>query len=228
MTAMRAVGVVVPAHDEQELLPRCLDALAVAAARVAADVAVQVVIALDACSDGSAAVVAARPWIESVTIAAASVGAARRAGVEAVLARTLAVPRELLWLATTDADSIVPADWLERQLGFATAGWEVVVGTVEVDDFSAHAVEVATRWHRSYRPVTDHGHVHGANLGCTAAAYVDAGGWSAIDCGEDVALVAALAHRRMLRTPLLPVITSGRDDPRAMGGFGDHLRGLAG
>ncbi|MDQ1620699.1 MAG: hypothetical protein QOE19_3268, partial [Actinomycetota bacterium] len=49
------VGVVVPVRDEQELLPRCLDALEVAIARLTADrgLPVSAVVVLDRCTDGS-------------------------------------------------------------------------------------------------------------------------------------------------------------------------------
>jgi hypothetical protein len=40
---------------------------------------------------------------------------------------------ESTWLANTDADSRVPEDWLVRQLEFADAGWDVVLGSVEPD-----------------------------------------------------------------------------------------------
>jgi glycosyltransferase involved in cell wall biosynthesis len=221
------VGVVVPARDEELLLPACLDALADAVAAVT-DVAVHVVVVLDSCVDASAAVVAAYPWVQVVETDGGNVGTARGRGVARILDQTAGTPAERIWLATTDADSVVPPDWLTGQLGFARDGWEVVVGTVVVEDWTGHPVETAPRWLASYRHVEHHPHVHGANLGCSAAAYLDAGGWSPLASEEDVALLAALAHRRVVRTATLPVLTSSRRDPRAAGGFGDTLRDLAG
>ena len=58
------VLVVVPARNEERLLPRCLQALQDAADRLAAErpgVAVRVVVVLDRCSDGSAEIVAGWP-----------------------------------------------------------------------------------------------------------------------------------------------------------------------
>ena len=69
------VGVVVPAHNEVELLPACLEALAVAAAAV--DVAVDVLVVLDSCTDGSAQV---RGRTTATSVQARNVGVARRAG----------------------------------------------------------------------------------------------------------------------------------------------------
>jgi glycosyltransferase involved in cell wall biosynthesis len=221
------VGVVVPARDEELLLPACLDALHVAVA-VLTDVAVHVVVVLDSCVDDSAAVVAAYPWVHVVETDGGNVGSARARGVAHLLEQATDTPAERIWLATTDADSQVPPEWLTGQLAFARDGWEVVVGTVAVDDWSGHPPDTAPRWLASYRHVEHHPHVHGANLGCSAAAYLDAGGWSPLASEEDVALLAALAHRRVIRTATLPVVTSSRRDPRAIGGFGDTLRDLAG
>jgi glycosyltransferase involved in cell wall biosynthesis len=221
------VGVVIPARDEELLLPACLDAIEVAVATLS-DVAVHVVVTLDSCIDSSAAVVAAYPWVHAVTTEAGNVGTARGRGVARILEQAAGTPTERIWLATTDADSLVPPDWLTGQLAFAREGWEVVVGTVAVDDWTGHPPETGPRWLASYRHVEHHQHIHGANLGCSAAAYLDAGGWSPLASEEDVALLAALAHRRVIRTATLPVTTSSRRDPRAAGGFGDTLRDLAG
>jgi hypothetical protein len=72
-------------------------------------------------------------------------------------------------------------------------------------------------------------HIHGANLGLTARAYRDAGGFPPLDVGEDRALVTALENRgyRVLRTPDAPVRTSARLHGRARGGFAAHLATLS-
>ncbi len=49
-----AVGVVIPAHDEEDLLPSCLDAVRLAAAPLAG-VPVHVIVVADACTDRTAA-----------------------------------------------------------------------------------------------------------------------------------------------------------------------------
>jgi glycosyltransferase involved in cell wall biosynthesis len=224
---IEVVGVVVPARDEELLLSACLDALRFAVAAVDS-VQTQVVVVLDRCVDGSAEVAAAYPWVHVVETDAGNVGAARGRGVDRIMAQAADTPTERIWLATTDADSVVPPYWLTGQLALAGEGWEVVAGTVVVEDWTGHPPETAPRWLASYRHAEHHPHVHGANLGCSAAAYLDAGGWSPLASDEDVALLAALAHRRVVRTAKLPVLTSSRRDPRAAGGFGDTLRDLAG
>jgi hypothetical protein len=224
---IEAVGVVVPARDEEALLPQCLDNLELAV-RAVLPLPVCVVVVLDSCLDRSADVVAARPWVTAVHIDAGNVGLARRAGTDEVLARYAGLVPESVWLATTDADSSVPGGWLSGQLALAADGWEAVVGTVSVADWSGHDPRVTRRWGESYRAVEHHPHVHGANLGFTAAAYLEAGGWPALPAHEDVALLNRLKSRRIVSTATLPVVTSARRDPRAAGGFGDALSGLAG
>jgi glycosyltransferase involved in cell wall biosynthesis len=220
------VGVVIPAHNEESLLPACLAALRSAVIRV--DVPVHVVVVLDRCDDRSRSIVEGTPWAHVVEVDAGNVGIARAGGTRSVLRWAGGIPAENVWLSTTDADSLVPTDWLVRQCGLANLGWEVVLGTVDVADWSEHEVDVAPRWAASYQPVEDHHHVHGANFGCSAAAYLDAGGWAPLAIDEDVAMVEALSHRRVVRSALFPVVTSARRDPRAAGGFGDTLRALAG
>jgi glycosyltransferase involved in cell wall biosynthesis len=220
------IGVVIPACNEEELLPACLDAVDAAVAECG--LPTLVVVALDNCTDRSRAIVSAHPVASLVEVSAGKVGVARGAGAAAVLRWARRTPPARLWLATTDADSLVRSDWLRSQVALANAGCEVVLGTVEVADWSEHPESAATRWAATYRPVEDHPHVHGANFGCTAAAYVDVGGWPPRATDEDVAMAAALAHRRVIRTASIPVITSARRDPRAPGGFGDTLRSLAG
>lgn len=230
MSRVRGVAVVVPARDEERLLPACLDALLAAAddLREERQVPVDVSVVLDSCTDRSAEVVAARPAVRAVPVQAGQVGRARAAGFADVLARWSERDPAGLWLATTDADSVVPRDWLVRQLEHADAGADLVLGTVEVHDWSEHPRHVEARWRATYRPYDGHSHVHGANVGFGADAYLAVGGFRHLDRDEDVTLAAALSGRRVVRTAAIPVVTSARSVARARGGFADHLRGLLG
>lgn len=225
MTPIRAIGIVVPAHDEQRLLPACLASLRVAARHPALrDVAVHLVPVLDGCSDDSGEVAPG-----ALEVQARNVGVARAAGFAAVLAREAGRPAEQLWLATTDADSTVPAHWLAEQLRLAARGAEVVAGTVRVQDWSEQPAAVRARFDRTYgTPQLGHLHVHGANLGMSALAYLDAGGVPPLALAEDQALVDALKvrARRLVATGRIPVATSGRRESRTVGGFADYLRQL--
>lgn len=218
---------VIPAHDEQQLLPACLASVRAAARHPALrSLPVHVIPVLDACSDDSGAVAPG-----GLEVQARNVGVARAAGFAAALAREAGRPPGELWLATTDADSTVPTDWLAEQLRLVALGAEVVAGTVRVQDWSEQPAVVRNRFQQRYgAPSAQHPHVHGANLGMSAAAYLDAGGVPPLALAEDKALVDALRRRarRLVATGSIAVTTSGRRESRTVGGFADHLRGLAG
>jgi glycosyltransferase involved in cell wall biosynthesis len=222
-----AVGVVVPAHDEQDQLPSCLAAVQRAAAPLA--VPVHLVVVADACADQTAAVARAA-GAEVVEIRARSVGVARKAGMREVLRRTQHLDPATVWLATTDADTLVPRAWLRRQLRHANQGWDAVVGTVTVADWSQHPPEVPPLFLERYGTHRGaHPHVHGANLGLRAQAYLAAGGFGAVPTAEDHELVSALtgAGSQILRTTRLTVVTSARRCARAPLGFGHLLSTLS-
>jgi glycosyltransferase involved in cell wall biosynthesis len=171
------VAAVVPAHDEARRLGRCLDALAraVATAR-ATGLAAHVVVVLDGCTDASAAVCAGRPGVVVVRGAWRRVGAARAAGCAAALEGAAGewIPAAATWLASTDADSVVPFDWLTHHVRLADRGADAVRGAVGVDDWSGWAPSVRTAYLTAYRHDPHHPHIHGANLGVRGSAYLDA------------------------------------------------------
>jgi glycosyltransferase involved in cell wall biosynthesis len=229
---VRAMAVVIPAHDEETLLPAALDCVAAAAGHPElADVRVLTIVVADLCRDGTADV-ARRAGAAVVTTGWRNPGRARAVGADRALellgARGL--PGSSTWLAATDADSRVPPHWLAFHRRRALEGWDAVIGTVELPDSPLAARHRVL--YESSRPPTgaawNHPHVHGANLGVTAAAYRDVGGFPPLDVGEDRALVAALERdgRRVLRTAECPVLTSTRLHARARGGFAAHLAGL--
>jgi cellulose synthase/poly-beta-1,6-N-acetylglucosamine synthase-like glycosyltransferase len=164
-----------------------------------------------------------------MTTDARSVGAARGAGVREALRRAAHLDPADVWLATTDADTLVPPCWLRDQVRCANRGWDAVAGTIRIADWSDRRPGTRLLFHNRYgRGTGPHSHVHGANLGFRASAYLRAGGFPAVPTGEDRALVAALAAAgsRILRTRALTVVTSARRDARAPHGFGDYLAGL--
>lgn len=213
------IGVVVPAHDEQALLGQCLRSLQTAAQHPAlAGEPVHIVVALDACSDGSAAV-AARHGVQAISLNRRNVGAARAAGAQHVL------DQGARWLSFTDADSTVAPDWIAQHLRQAS---DAVCGTVEVRHWGGYGTALQHRYHAGYTDQPGHRHVHGANLGVSAQAYAAAGGFADLRTGEDVALVQALERSgaRIAWTNAPRVATSARKQFRAPGGFGAHLAGL--
>lgn len=215
--------VVVPARDERLLLGACLDAIGAAALRV--DRPVVTVVALDTCTDGTELVLLGRP-VRAVRSRFGSVGAARAGGIRSGLVKMGATPPERVWVANTDADSTVDPEWFAHQVALADAGADLVLGVVQMADAPA---PLAAAWAGGYRSADGHRHVHGANLGVRASAYVRAGGFPSLPAHEDVALAAAVAADPaavVVRSGAALVTTSGRLVGRAPSGFAAHLRGL--
>ncbi|MFF3153237.1 glycosyltransferase [Streptomyces sp. NPDC057910] len=226
---VRAVAVVIPACDEEALIPAALKAVRVAAGHPdLGGVRVSTVVVADTCTDRTARL-AREAGAAVVTVSCRNPGRARAVGVAHAL-RELGAPAAPGWIATTDADSEVPPHWLAHQLARAAEGWEAVVGTVSLPPASPLTPVHQVRY-ESGRPslgAWDHPHVHGANLGLTAEAYLSVGGFPPLGVGEDHALVTALrkAGHRVLATDACPVLTSARLAGRAAGGFADHLTRL--
>jgi glycosyltransferase involved in cell wall biosynthesis len=226
---IRRIAVVVPAADEERRIGRCLRAVAAARRHLAwhhGDIQTQVVVVLDGCRDATAAVCASFPWVDTVTIASRNAGAARRAGAEHALRGSSVRAREL-WLASTDADSVVPGNWLTGMMAAAAQGAELVLGTVLPGPELSPALRA--RWLSRHQLRDGHPHVHGANLGLRADAYLALGGWRALATGEDFDLARRAASAGSLhirRTAAIPVTTSVRRDGRAPSGFSSYLRAL--
>ena len=219
--------VVVPAHNEAAHLPRCLRALATAT--VCLPVPTLVVVVLDATDDGSERLVGQfGPDVHFVTVEAGNVGAARAAGFDYGRQLSEGVEPARIWYATTDADSVVPADWL---LQMTAADADMVLGVVRVPAWRHYPAEVARRYMRAYQSKgPGHNHIHGANMGFRADAYWAVGGFRALPTGEDVELVDRFEaeNMRIHRDAKLSVATSDRQNGRAPGGFAKHLRELSG
>ena len=221
--------VVIPAHDEEVLLPSCLASLALAADGVSDRALVHTVVVADNCTDTTEAIAKAYD-AAVIQVAYRNVGAARAAGVTFGLGALGVWPPSRTWLASTDADTVVPGDWLARQLDLADTGVTAVAGVVRVDSFSDHPTGTATAFADLYAGESHrgHSHVHGANIGARADAYHRAGGWGELHLAEDHDLWRRLRDvgERCLATTTLWVTTSGRALGRADGGFADLLTGL--
>lgn len=228
---------VVPARDEQELLPGCL--ASVVRATPQCPVPVAVVVVLDRCRDSSGKVAREAltahegPWCV-LDVVAPCVAAVRDHGVAAALSLLDGVTPDAdrVWLANTDADTVVPPDWLGRHLDLATAGADVVAGFARLDD-DAELSPSARRRYDAYmaafaRDDGTHVHVYGANLGVRASAWRAVGGFPRVAVGEDAALLAAVqvAGGRVVRPVEPSVTTSGRRHGRAPGGLADLLDSL--
>ena len=230
---MRRVAVIVPAADEQDRIATCLMAIEQARRRLinrspAID-QVDVIVVLDGCRDNTRAVVeelATGQPVRAVISSARCVGSARRIGTQSAI-DAADVEANQLWLANTDADSQVPADWLTQMVDAADAGAQLVLGTVlpgeELTDGLRHT------WLAAHQTGSGHPHVHGANLGVRADTYLELGGWRDTRSDEDVDLVAravAAGDVEIQRSGTIAVTTSARLAGRAPRGFSSYLRQL--
>ena len=222
------ICVLIPARNEEELLPRCLRSVLHARSKLPPEITCDIVVAVDASTDRTAHV-AKEMLADCGTVAvthAGIVGCARAKAAQHALSRYVG-PLPLCWLAHTDADCMVPEDWLLKQLLLAEEGIEAIAGIVSVDTFREHKPGVEERFRNSYFMDTDggHHHVHGANLGIRADVYQRSGGWANLPTAEDHDLWNRLQVTHCLRisTTTIQVITSGRRVGRAPNGFADAL-----
>lgn len=213
------IGIVIPAHNEEQVIRNCLAAVRRASQHPALmGEPVETVVVLDDCTDATR-VAAAAAGATTLSVRARNVGMARAAGAQALL------ERGARWLAFTDADTVVSNAWLADQLALEA---DVVCGTVCVQDWSPHGANaelLEAHFSETYFDHDGHRHVHGANLGVSAVAYREVGGFKHLVCGEDEALVAALvaAGRQVAWSALPRVVTSARVNARAPGGFAGAL-----
>jgi cellulose synthase/poly-beta-1,6-N-acetylglucosamine synthase-like glycosyltransferase len=223
-----AAVVVIPACNEEILLPGCLDAVRAAAG--ATEVPVRVVVVLDRCTDRTADI-CYRFGVESVSVDARCVGIARAAGVSTALAESSSP--ETTWLANTDADTLVSENWLRTQIALAEDGADAVLGLVGLDADAPPNLRAAhdIRYARRRRRNGTHTHVHGANLGVRASAYLACRGFPPLTAHEDRQLILrleAIGGWTIVRSDQVTVTTSARTESRCGAGFGTDLAGLGG
>jgi glycosyltransferase involved in cell wall biosynthesis len=209
------VAIVIPARDEEELLPRCLRSVQEARLLLPSHITSDLIVVADQSTDSTFSI--AQAFVHDMGTVVETdegcVGSARALGVQRALERYTG-SRNRCWLANTDADCEVPTTWLQDQLAFADAGFAAVAGIIDVDSFSEHESFVPERFRLSYLVNTDgtHPHVHGANFGVRADAYLQAGGWQDLSTAEDHDLWRRLyngRHQRISNAKLC-VLTSGR------------------
>jgi cellulose synthase/poly-beta-1,6-N-acetylglucosamine synthase-like glycosyltransferase len=192
------------------------------------DITSDVIVVDDASSDRTRQIAENILKDEGIVVSAAEgiVGSARSLAARTALSRYKG-PAYLHWLANTDADCCVPETWLLDQIAIAETNVQAIAGIISVDSFSEHQPEVAERFSSSYLIHADgtHPHVHGANLGVRADAYLRAGGWSSLPTAEDHDLWNRLHTTGSLRVSLgsVKVVTSGRRMGRAPRGFAQAL-----
>jgi glycosyltransferase involved in cell wall biosynthesis len=221
-----SVGIVVPAHNEEMLIERCLSSLL----NIEHRSDLWIVVVADSCSDQTG--VTAQSILgdrgEVLEITKRNAGVARSLGADQVLAHfRKRYPSRPVWLANTDADSFVPRHWISQQLELASTGARAIAGVVDIDTFSDFGPGTRERFEQSYGQGSDgdHPHVQAANFGVCASAYLTVGGWPPIALGEDRELWNRLGEKGFKRVAdrRVRVVTSGRARGRIPGGFADCL-----
>lgn len=229
----RAVGVVIPANNEERYLHASFMALEESLRQPSVrGLRRHVVVVLDSCEDRSRSI--AEHWRKrAVTTAACevtivdcdelNVGRARALGCDVLLGHFHTYELDGVWLATSDADSRVPAHWLSVQVNAHDHGADAWAGRIAITEWPRHRVPIAARWQRAYdaesRPV------HGASFGVNAQVYLDVGGFPPLRTSEDRGLHGALVARgaNIHYDSLAPVVTSARRTARAPEGFAAAL-----
>jgi hypothetical protein len=239
--------VAIPARDEAERLPACLQALA---GQRGARCDGVVVLLNNTTDDSAGRVRALMPSLPfPVTLAerhyppaAAHAGTARAEAMR--IAAGLAGPDGVL--LTTDADGMPAPNWLAANRDALALGAEVVCGRAEIDPVEAllipqalhddDALEVAYgRLLDEIHALADpdpsdpwprHTEHSGASIAVTVEAWSRAGGVPPVRSGEDRAFLAALRRvdARIRHAPEVVVTVSGRTVGRAPGGMADTMR----
>jgi glucosyl-3-phosphoglycerate synthase len=241
--ALLRACVVVPAHDEEDLIGGCLRALA--AQRGVEPAAYEVIVVVDACTDATGALArqaAAMLYPMRMHICEGpgrGAGAARRLGMELASARLHSLGRDDGLIASTDADSTVAPDWLAAQLAAVAAGARAIGGRVELFETDAallmpgvlerRAARAAVRHAATRRGdaerASEHWQFSGASMSLTAATYVEIGGLDPTVALEDEGLERSLQR---FGVPIdrrldVRVATSGRLRGRAARGLAHDL-----
>jgi hypothetical protein len=240
------IVVAIPARDEAERIAPCLIALNEQIHRPDA-----VVLMLNNSSDTTETIARSlapglRFQLDVITRelppAQANAGHARRLAM--AMAAKRAGPDGVL--LTTDADAMVPPDWVLRNLASLERGVDIVCGRSMIDPVEAAMIpaHLHTDDARECRliallddlawaldpephdPPPRHTEASGASLAVRAAAFHKVGGIPAVPAGEDRAFLRALwmIDARVRHDPAIQVAVSGRIVGRAPGGMADAIR----
>lgn len=236
--------VVVPAHNEASSIAACVRSIAWSSTHPALCLRpVELTLVLDDCEDttgdrAETAIAEAQADLcgsfsgRVIEARHTNVGRTRALGVSDALGRLEGVDLNTVWIACTDADSVVPHHWLAHQAALGAQGYGAVAGTVDVRSWELQPSSVrqlhTDHYHRGGGATFGHRHVHGTNLGFSGRAYREAGGFAPLATGEDHELWRALRAARIhcVSTPGAAVRTSARPEGRAPEGFAAFLRKL--
>ena len=229
------VLVVVPARNEEELVGACLTSVVNASRRAHQMIdRVAIVAVADGCTDRTRDIartaLSAQPLWSVTECDLGNVALVRSLGVQVGRKLLGSVRSNRTWMASTDADTTVPDDWLLHHVMAASRGTRALAGAVDIESFDGQPAAAPKLFAETYTDLLptegDHPHVHAANLGVRLDAYDDAGGWGCLPRSEDRDLWTRLQQTgvRVESPSGLRVVTSGRPIGRVPGGFAECLR----
>lgn len=244
MTDPRPVDVLValPAHDEQASIGDCLASVGRAVTRAQQAGVVRrarIAVAAHRCSDDTAerarVTLAGWPGVESLVRPdemVLPVGSVRTRLIDAAVALDPPLSGPDTWVFNTDADTLVPADWVTATLRRAAEQQaDLVLGLADLAEWP---VDEVTR--RAYERIVNlgltgsgHQHAYAANLAIRLPAFSQVGGFPGLPHGEEHGLAAACraAGLTVISTLSPRVQTSARMPGRAAHGLGTLLAQLA-
>ena len=236
-------AVAVPARNEARLLPLLLQSLVVQDTGWASG---HVVVVANNCNDGTADIANSFSSRLPLTVIDAEFSAGE---AHVGTARKLALDTACDWiergsggtgtLLTTDADAIVPVDWVSANLS-ALANCDLVGGRLVIAHRDAGSTvlqeKLDTYWHlvrtvdaiidpQDHDPPPRHGDHTGASLAFGCRLYRTLGGLTALQTREDVDFVtrALLTGVRLRHAPEVGVRVSTRTVGRASGGMAAEM-----
>lgn len=234
---IKAVGIVIPAHNEEDEINGCLTGVFTAiihAQKSHPHLYFSLHCVTDACTDGTETLVRKRLSqkfpVHINPVSFRNPAQTRNHGVQRFLAEPAVRPlnSDEIWLAMTDADTVVPNHWLTEHIALSEQGADAVIGTVEPRK-SELGNDLYNAWLDLHNFSEGHTHVFGANLGIRATAYEQVGGFAPLAHSEDAALVNALeqAGFSLRKTDRVRAITSGRLQGKVDHGFSTYLQDLS-
>ncbi len=230
------VGIVVPAHNEEQLVDHCVSALkTICKTHKRKYKNLRFLIVADSCTDKTEEIV--QELIQDaecgqlLSVRGRNVGKARSIGCSKLFTDFRDERLDRIWIANTDADCLPSSDWLEAQMIYAQLDYQAVAGVIEVPTLAKFNAQLLETFTNFYKGSGDHhhDHIHGANLGIRGDAYLAVGGWEELALSEDLDLWNKLkmAKASIISSRLCSIQTSPRLKGRATGGFADFLSQMA-
>ncbi len=220
----KLISVVIPAYNEEQNIALCLAALVQQSSKIP----MEVIVVDNNCTDGTARIVRGFSHLMNVRVIREKKkgrGAARKKGFDSAKG-------EIIF--STDADTIVPSDWVEKTLAAFKKDKSVVAVTgftriVDCDAITNLFFNVMMPLHmKAYRIIGGHFILSGFNFAITKKAYDAAGGFNAMtDAYEDFDLSDRVYKSKTGKIRLIeeaPVIFSGRRFKRGLlRGYMDYV-----